>query len=84
MKSEAEFRTALRQWIISRNGKIKPEELQDDTPIIEARIISSLQVMDLILELEKLTGNPLDVEQLKPGVFKSIDKICENFYVNQI
>ena len=79
MKSEQEFRQSLRQWILAKSGKIKAEDLHDDTPIIEQRIITSLQVMDLILELEKLTGNPVEVEQLKPGVFKSIDKIVENF-----
>lgn len=80
MKTEAEVKETLRAWIIKANGgKIKPEELQDDTPIIEERIITSLQIMDLILQLEKITGEPLDVEQLKPGVFKNIDTIYKNF-----
>ena len=79
MKTEAEFRQALRDWIIAKNGKISQSELEDDTPIIETRIISSLQLMDLILYLEKITGNPVDVEQLKPGVFRSIDTIYNNF-----
>lgn len=80
MKSEAEVKQTLRAWIVKANGgKIKPEELKDDTPIIEERIITSLQIMDLILQLEKITGQPLDVEQLKPGVFKNIDTIYNNF-----
>lgn len=79
MKSEAEFRHSLREWIINKNGKLKPEDLNDDTPIIEMRIISSLQLMDLILYLEKITGNPVDLEQLKPGVFRSIDTIYNTF-----
>lgn len=80
MKSEAEVKQTLRAWIVKANGgKIKEEELQDDTPIIEERIITSLQIMDLILQLEKITGQPLDVEQLKPGVFKNIDTIYNNF-----
>ncbi len=79
MKSEAEFRESLRNWILSKNAKVKPEDLADDTPIIEQRIITSLQLMDLILELEKLTGEPVEVEELKPGVFKNINSICQNF-----
>lgn len=79
MKPEAEFRQALKDWIIAKNGKIKSEDLADDTPIIETRIISSLQLMDLILFLEKITGNPIEVEQLKPGVFRSIDTIYNSF-----
>ena len=78
MKSEAEFRRELRTWILE-HGKIAPGELQDDTPIIERRIVSSVQVMDLILFLEELRGATIDVEGLKPGVFRSIDVIVANF-----
>lgn len=80
MKSEAEVKQTLRDWIIkAAGGKISQEQLQNDTPIIEERIITSLQIMDLILQLEKITGKPLDVEQLKPGVFRNIDSIYQNF-----
>ena len=80
MKTEVEIRQSLRDWIIKKNGKIKPEELNDQTPVIEQRIISSLQVMDLILFLEQLSGNPIEVDDLKPGVFRDIDSIYRNFF----
>lgn len=79
MKTEAEFRQALRNWILSKNTKIAPCQLQDNTAIIEERIVTSLQLMDLILYLEQLTERPVDVESLKPGVFASIDSIYNNF-----
>ena len=80
MKSEAEIRQALRDWVLKTSGKVKPGELTDETPIIEQRIISSLQIMDLILFLEQQTGQPIDVTQLKPGVFRNISVICRNFF----
>ena len=80
MKTEVEIRQSLRDWIIKKNGKIKPEELNDQTPVTEQRIISSLQVMDLILFLEQLSGNPIEVDDLKPGVFRDIDSIYRNFF----
>ena len=80
MKAEAEIRQALRGWVIKTSGKIKPEELTDETPIIEQRVISSLQIMDLILFLEQQTGQPIDVTQLKPGVFRNISVIYRNFF----
>jgi len=79
MRSESELKQILKDWILAKNNKIKAEDLNYDTAIIETRIISSLQIMDLILELEKLTGRPLDVEQMKPGVFASINSIYDNF-----
>lgn len=80
MNAETSIRRALRDWVIKNSGRIKPEALTDDTPIIEQRIISSLQVMDLILFVEKLTGKPIDVEHLKPGVFRNISAIYRNFF----
>ncbi len=79
MKSEKELRETIRQWIVNKSGKIRLEELKDDTPIIEQRIISSLQIMDLILLIEKLSEKSIDVDSLKPGVFKDVNTIIANF-----
>lgn len=73
------MRQELRDWVVKTSGKIKPEDLRDDTPILEERILTSLQIMDLILYLEKLSGKPIDVEQLKPGVFRDVNTILRNF-----
>ena len=79
MKSKKEPRELIKQWIVNKNGKIRLEELKDSTPIIEQRIISSLQIMDLILYIETLSGNSIDVDSLKPGVFKDVNTIVTNF-----
>jgi acyl carrier protein len=80
MKTEEEIRQSLRDWIIKTNGKIRAEELNDETPIIEYRIISSLQVMDLIIFLERLSNKTVEVEDLKPGVFRDINSIYRTFF----
>lgn len=80
MKSDVEIRESLRRWIAAKSGKITAEELRDDTPIIEKRIISSVQVMDLILYLEELREQPVDVQSLRPGNFRDIDAIMQNFF----
>jgi acyl carrier protein len=80
MRTAEEIRQSLRDWVAKTNGKIRPEDLSDQTPIIEQRIISSLQVMDLIFFLEQLSGKPIEVDDLKPGVFRDIDSIYRNFF----
>ena len=80
MKTQVEIRATLRDWVVRTNGKITAAEVLDDTPILERRIVKSLDIMDLILFLEELSGRPIDVEKLKPGVFRSIDAIWENFF----
>ena len=57
VSTETEFKQALKEWVTS--GKVRAEELGDETPIIEQRIITSLQTLDLILFLEHLTGNAI-------------------------
>jgi len=80
MSNGLQIRQALRDWIVANSGKVAPEEVTEETPIIERRIISSLQVMDLILFLEQLGGRPIDVERLEPGAFHSIDAIVRGFF----
>jgi len=83
MKTENEIRQALRDWIARKSGgKVQPHEVTDQTPIIEQRIISSVQAMDLILFIEKLRGRPVDVERLKVGVFRTIDAIYASFFTD--
>jgi acyl carrier protein len=79
MNWEHNSRVQLRHWVLAKNGKIRPEELDDHTPILEQRIITSLQVMDLILFLEQLTGKPIEVEMLQPGAFRSIETLYQHF-----
>ena len=79
MSTETEFKQALKEWVAKTSGKVRAEELGDETPIIEQRIITSLQTLDLILFLEQLTGNAIDVEKLKVGVFRTINAIYESF-----
>ena len=80
MNTEAQIRQNLRDWIAAANGKVHAEDVHDDTPIIERRIISSLQLTDLILMIERLSDSPIDVEMLRPGAFHDINSICETFF----
>jgi len=78
-KTEAEFRAALKAWIVKKNGKVKAEDVKDDSPLIAGGILKSLQVMELILWIEDAAQVAVDVENLKPGVFRSIDTITAEF-----
>jgi acyl carrier protein len=81
MKGETEVKDALRDWIV-RKGKIHAEELNHKTPFLEQRIISSVQLMELILFIEDLSENPIDVKSLKKGMLRDIDTIYHNFFIN--
>jgi acyl carrier protein len=74
-----EARAELRRWVVETSGRIEAKDLRDDTPLIEQRIITSLQITDLILFLESLRGVPVDLEKLSGSSFKNIDAVCSAF-----
>ena len=79
-KPEPELRAELRAWILKKSPKVKPEDLKDDTPLIAGGVLKSLQVMELILWIERAAQVSIDVESLKPGTFRSIDAIAAMFF----
>jgi hypothetical protein len=42
---------------------------------LEEGLVTSLQVLDLLLLVEELTGTPVDVARLRPGAFASVRAI---------
>jgi hypothetical protein len=76
----AATRSLLREWVVKQNGKVSPDQLADDTPLLERRIITSLQILDLILFIERLRGVSINVQLIKPGSFLSIDAIMTHFF----
>ncbi len=82
MSTGIDVRDALRQWIADASRKRSAQELTDDTPLFRSGILKSVQISDLILTIEELAQRPVDVEQIKPGVFSDIDTIYRNFFAH--
>jgi len=78
--TELEVKHLLRQWIASNARRPVDGAIRDDTPILEQRVISSLQVMELILFVERTSGRPVNIAQLRPSAFRSIDDIYRTFF----
>ena len=80
MNSESEIKIALKDWIAHTNGKITRDSLADDTPIFREGLLKSVQVPELILYIEELAARAVDVEKIRPGVFRDVDSIYRNFF----
>lgn len=74
------IRESLRSWITERSRKSLPSPLLDDTALIEQGILSSVQVMDVILLIERMRNRPVEVDELKPGSFRDINSIVSTFF----
>jgi hypothetical protein len=79
-QQEPSIKQMLREWIGERAHRPVNDGLRDDTPILEQRVITSLQVMELILFVEKASGHSVNISQLKPCSFRSIDHIYNSFF----
>ncbi len=80
MKTEQEVKTLLKQWVLKKSAKISESDLNYQTQLLEGRIISSLHIMELILEVEKIKGSKFNLKNIKPGAFNSIDSIYSSFF----
>jgi acyl carrier protein len=78
--NEMEIKEQIRTWIAGKNTKVSLDEIQLDTPILEKKIISSLQVMDLILYLESLKKGAISLDNMKPCSFTDINTIYKSFF----
>lgn len=79
--TESEIRQRLRAWIVNR-ARDKPDDLRDDMPILENGILTSLDVVELILFIENLRGGAeVSAEDLEPSAFRDIDSIYRSFFV---
>lgn len=77
--NELAVRQALRQWVQSRAAG-DAGALDDQTPLIASRLITSLEVTDLLLYIEELRAASIEVSSLRPGVFRDIDTIYATFF----
>ncbi len=55
------------------------EHVSDHTPLLKERVITSFQVLDLILHLERARGRPVNRTQLQPGSFSDIATLAQVF-----
>ena len=80
LRDAAEMRRDLRDWLLLQNPGLAPMDLKDGTLLMEQGIVDSLKLMDLVLAVERLRGQALDMEDVKPGAFRSIEAISQAFF----
>ena len=72
-----------RQQVRTCLQKICPEtdfgQIDDNTELLRERVITSFQVIDLILHLEQQRGRPIERSELEPGCFRDIVTIAQTF-----
>ena len=74
-----DIKLQIKTWVMDKK-KLSAEQLDFDTPLLEEKILKSIDIMDLILFIEFMREEPININELNPGVFHSIDTITANFF----
>jgi acyl carrier protein len=78
MKPES-ARAAVRSCLAAVKPQLDLAAFGDDTPLLDSRVISSFELLDLILHLEQARGAPISREHLQPGSFRDVNTIARVF-----
>jgi acyl carrier protein len=76
----SEIKAQIKEWIIDKKKIQDASILNNATALLDTQILKSIDVMDLIIFIEFLRDAPLQITELKPGAFHSIDAIAEHFF----
>ena len=79
MNNVANVRSALRGWVRSASGVA----VEDDTALFADGVLESVQALELILFIEELSGRVIEVERLRPGVFRDIKSIVSALFAEE-
>jgi acyl carrier protein len=70
----------VRSCLAAIKPDVDLDTVANDTPLLEERVITSFDVLDLILHLERASGQPINRKQLVPGSFRNIATIANVFF----
>jgi acyl carrier protein len=72
-------RATVRACLAAVKPKLDLAAFGDDTPLLDSRVLSSFELLDLILHLEQARGAPITREHLEPGSFRDVNTIARVF-----
>lgn len=80
--NETDVRQKIRLWVVNR-AKEKPKAFADDTPILESGLLTSLDVVELVLFLEQLRdGEEIPADQLDHTSIRDVNTIYSKFFAS--
>ncbi len=80
MQEMQEIKNTLRNWIANKLKIESASDIADDALILEERILKSIHIVDLILFMEHKLNRKIQIEQIQPESFASINNIYSCFF----
>jgi len=79
-----DVRRVICDWIVRTSATDVADALREDTPLFEHGILSSFDVVELILLIEELRGAPVDPDRIEPAALRDVDSICRAFFAPEV
>jgi len=73
-------RAELRDFVLRYGRDVDPVLFDDRSPLLDDRLLTSLQVPELLLLIESLRGREINVLDLQPGDLQDIHTIVARFF----
>jgi acyl carrier protein len=68
-----------KDWVLehSPDANIKDVAILNKTHLLESGVLDSIGLVDLLAFLEETTGNQIDLLELEPEDFATLDGLCK-------
>ncbi|MFM9118350.1 MAG: acyl carrier protein [Planctomycetota bacterium] len=72
-----QYLSELQQLVQRVNPTCSPTRVTADTPLLDERVLDSLQIVSMIAEMETTFGVRVSLEEVIPENFESLRKISD-------
>ncbi|WP_433260094.1 phosphopantetheine-binding protein [Actinosynnema sp. CS-041913] len=75
----------VHQWVLDQQDEIgRRDELPPDLDLYEAGVLTSLQVIELLVVIERARGEKVDRMAIEPDDFRTLDALRRKFFGDQV
>ena len=78
--NDKDVASLLSEWILNRAGVSDSSGFAVTTRIIDDGLLTSLDVVELILFIEDLRGEEVDADALEPESFTNVETLMATFF----
>lgn len=78
-----DWESMVLEWIRIHSEALPTEGLSRHAPLLRQRVITSLQLTELLLYMEEVGGRSIRSSVLPPGAFHSVATMSAQFFPDQ-
>ncbi len=77
--TEELVRAKLREWVCEA-AETTPDQITDETALLDSSLVSSMQLVELVMLIEDLREEAIEYGEIGPSSFQDINTIYTTFF----